>query len=448
MTVILLVQEIRKFLQFLILISLAILLMRCSNQSEGSKQTNDELIPAVEAVQARYGSLPLTERLTGVIKALNQIEIYPELNAVVVNVYVKDGDYVKQGQLLVQLRDKEFYERLKQAKASHQIAVAQAKQAQARLTEMQANLNRTRSLAENGLISMEELESIQTRTIAAEADLELANARVAQAQANIDERQETLSQTSIRAPISGSVGNRNAEVGMLVNSNTRLFTLGQLDNLKVEVILTDLMLNYIEVGQRAEIYLPNLSATSLTAPLSRISPFLHPVTHSTEAEIDLANPDGKLMPGMFVPVDVYYGESQQATLVPLSALYENPATGETGVYVSQESLKREPVSKINTSLGAGLSDPISFKFVPVDIIARGRMKVAITGVEPSSWVVSLGQDLLGGVSNRARVRTVNWDWVNKLQNLQRQDLLEEIMHKQQAVAQDTQMIELQDTKKQ
>ncbi|NIP41305.1 MAG: efflux RND transporter periplasmic adaptor subunit, partial [candidate division Zixibacteria bacterium] len=67
----------------------------------------------------------------------------------------------------------------------------------------------------------------------------------------IDERKEALSRTVVRAPVDGTVGNRNAEVGMLVTPNTRLFTLGQMDTVRVEVVLTDRMLAYIEEGQRA-----------------------------------------------------------------------------------------------------------------------------------------------------------------------------------------------------
>lgn len=66
-------------------------------------------------------------------------------------------------------------------------------------------------------------------------------ARVNQARAIVDRRKEELSRTVIRAPVDGSVGNRNAEVGMLVSPNTRIFTLGQLDSVRVEIVLTDRM---------------------------------------------------------------------------------------------------------------------------------------------------------------------------------------------------------------
>ena len=76
------------------------------------------------------------------------------------------------------------------------------------------------------------------------------------------EQEENLSQTTIRAPVAGSVGDRNAEVGMLVDSSTRLFTLGQLDNVYVQVVITDKMLASIEEGQPADVF----STSSSTGP--------------------------------------------------------------------------------------------------------------------------------------------------------------------------------------
>ena len=411
--------------------------LSCSGQSGSSDNLPGQIIPAVEAVQARYGSLPLTQRLSGIVEARNQIAIYPEVSAVIVEVYVKNGDMVKKGDPLVRLRDKEFQERLKQATAGYQIAVAQLKQAEARLNEIQSELKRIETLAEKGLTSSSELEVTQTRAISAEADVALAKARVDQEKATVEERNETLSQTLIRSPITGSVGNRNAEVGMLVTGSTRLFTLGQLENVRVKVVLTDRMLNYIKEGQRVEIVNEHSPTGILEAQLSRISPFLNPVSHSTEAEIDLANPDRALKSGMFVTVDVFYGESEQATLVPLSALYENPNSGVTGIYVTEATFDRELVASGQTDQTMALSDPVDFQFVPVEVVAKGRMEAGIRGADEGKWVITLGQNLLGGEEGKARVRPVKRLWVEKLQLLQREDLMEGLVKKQREVASDT-----------
>lgn len=212
---------------------------------------------------------------------------------------------------------------------------------------------------------------------------------------------------------------------MLATPGTRLFTLGQLDTVRVQVVLTDRMLSYIEAGQRVEV---STEGETISAPLSRISPFLHPVTHSTEAEIDMANPNGHLKPGMFVTVDVYYGESEEATLVPLSALYEHPATGVLGVYVTQAALDGALVAEPGPE-HAAQADPVPVEFVPTEVIAQGRLEAAIADVAPDTWVVTLGQNLLGGDSVVARVRPVKWEWVERLQRLQREDLMRDVIER-------------------
>ncbi len=412
------------------------LLINASCSSEAQENRSNQLVPAVEAVQARYGALPLSERFSGIVKAKNQVGIYPEVEAPITKVHAVNGDVVAKGDPLVTLRDRELQERLKQAKADYQIAVAQARQAEARLKEVTNELNRTRRLAEQQLASDAELEAIETKAASAEADYELAQARVDQAQATVDERQEALSRTVVRAPVAGSIGNRNAEIGMLVNSNTQLFTLGKLDTVTVEIVLTDRMLRYIETGMRCDIA-AGFGGAMLSAPLTRISPFLHPITHSTEAEIDLPNPDRVLKSGMFVSVDIYYGESEQATLVPLSALYENPATGETGVYAAPAASLSTMHTAVEPGVKPELTDAVNFRFIAVDVVAEGRMSAGVTGVKPEDWVITIGQDLIGADSGAARVRTVDWNWVEKLQTMQREDLLEDIMKKQQSESADS-----------
>lgn len=426
----LLLSKIQIFVVIIVLQMNVFLFLSCSGKSDAGENNKGMITPAVEAVQSRTGSLPLTQRLSGIVEAKNQIEIYPEISAIITDVFVKNGDFVKKGDALLKLRDKEFSERLKQANAGYQIALAQLKQAKARMNEINNELARTQKLADQGLTSTTDLETVQTRAISAEADVNLAEARLEQAQATVEERNESLAQTTIKAPISGTIGNRDAETGMLVSTNRRLFTLGQLEQVRVKVILTDRMLNYISEGQRAEIANVNSADGIMTASLSRISPFLNPVTHSTEAEIDMQNPDGDLKPGMFVTVDIFYGESENATLIPLSALYENPLNGLTGVYVTDATFNSEKIVSKGGEKSVGLSDAVDFEFVPVNIIAKGRMEAGVNGIEENKWVVTIGQNLLGGENGSARVRPVKWAWVEKLQHLQRENLMENLIKNQ------------------
>jgi RND family efflux transporter MFP subunit len=409
-----------------LLLSIPILFICSCERGDSRESGQGRLLPSVEAVQARHGALPLSHRFSGVVTARNQVDVHPEISAVITEVLVEDGATVRRGEPLVRLQDSEFRQRLVQARANHKIVLAQLKQSEVRMREASRDLERLLPLGETELASRAELETAQARVESAGADVELAQARVEQSMAAIEELEGDLAKTVVEAPLDGRVGNRNAEVGMLAGSGTRLFTLGQMDSVRVEIVLTDRMLAYIEEGQRAEV---STGGSTTSSPLARISPFLNPVTHSTEAGIDLANPDGRFKPGMFVSVDVFYGETEEATLVPLSALYEHPATGVMGVYVTRESLEREPVDDPGTPRSTPLTDPVSFEFVPAEVLAQGRMEAAVGGVERGEWVVSLGQNLLGGETAEARVRPVEWERVQRLQQLQREDLMQEVIER-------------------
>lgn len=417
------------YLSLLPVLFLVIFFSGCN--SETNQERTSAVIPAVEVVQAQFGGLPLEERLNGIVRAANQVDIYPRITAPIEEVYVQNGDQVHQGAALIRLRDTEYRERLRQAEASLRINMAQRRQAQAALGEIESQLRRERILASRELSSEMEIEQLEARLESAEASVELANAQVEQARSTVDEMTEALEQTVIRAPVNGTVGQRNAEIGMQVNGNTRLFTIGDLTESKITINLTERMLGYIRTGQTVRIFSENIPDTAFIAQLSRISPFLGIGSFSTEAEIDIDNPDGLLMPGMFVTVDVLYGESEQTTIIPLSAIYRHPQTGETGVYVASSfGMESEAIQELESNGGNGrLSNPTDVAFQPVDVIARGRDAAGVEGIRSGDWVVTIGHNLLvrdaGGM---ARVRPASWQSIMEIQRLQPQDLLREIMN--------------------
>ncbi len=401
----------------------------------------EAVIPAVEVVRAQYGSLPLEERLSGTVEAENQVIIYPEISAPIVRVVAQNGDYVEAGAPLVYLRDTQFREQVRQAEAALRIAEAQAREAEAALRELEARLDRTRQLAERQFQSTQTLESLQAQVDAAGASYDQALGRVAQAEATLEEAREALRRTVVRAPISGLVGQRNAEVGMRVDPGTRLFTQGNFDRVRVRVAITDAMIGRIEVGQTALISAESFpDGHVVQAAVSRISPFLEAGSFSAEAEIDVPNEEGLLRPGMFVQVDVLYGESQQATLVPMSALYEDPNSGALGVFVATSiglEIDIEEPETYDADNPPPLTEPTPMTFREVQVLARGRDMAGIAGVEPGAWVVTVGQNLLGnrtGGRVEARVRATPWSRVLALQRFQDQDLLRQFMEKQQRLS--------------
>src|SRR5690606_23385366 len=289
------------------------------------------------------------------------------------------------GDPLVMLESQEYDRQLEQARASFRAAEASLKQAQANYRELEAEYQRTKMLADEGLASEFEVVTLEAQMASAEAAIELAEARLEESEAMISEREEVLSKTIVRAPITGTVGQRNAEIGMQVSSSTRLFTIGNLRQVTVRVVLTGEMLTVIRIGQPVRIYVGSdeTSQQVLEGTVSRISPFLNTATRSTVAEVRVRNTRDALRPGMYVAVDILYGESQQATLIPTSALFTDPETGREGVYVvnSKGADLVEP-EEINIENTPQISDPLSVEFRTVEIVAEGRMQLGVMGIEP------------------------------------------------------------------
>lgn len=396
-------------------------------------------IPSVEVIQARYGALPLVERMTGLVRAANQVTIYPEITAPVVRVAAQNGDYVRRGDPLVYLNNKQFSDQLRQIEAALQIANADARRTEASLNEVRTRYDRIKQLADKQLQSAQELEALQAQLAIAEATHEQSIARIAQAEANVAEQEETLRKTVVRAPVSGYVGMKNSEVGMRVDPSTALYTIGNFSEVLVEISVTDDMISNIKQGDPVQVVLEGENAAPINATLTRISPFLEAGSYSATAEIEINNEEGLLRPGMFVAVDVFYGESTQATLIPESALYENPVSGILGVYVAPSLKSETPVEEpesYDRENPAPLTEPTPMNFKQVEVLARGRGVAGVTGIELGDWVITVGQNLIRNIDGegQARARPVSWDRVATLQEMQDQDLLIQFMDKQQRLA--------------
>jgi RND family efflux transporter MFP subunit len=409
----------------LVLVALA----ACGSSGDRRKEQGDvtsAAAPPVEALQARSGSLPLEERLSGVVKARNQVAVRPEIAAPVVAVLVESGEAVRQGQPLVRLDDTTVRQQLRQSEASLRLSEAAALEARAEVAAVRALVTRNRTLAAQELIPALELETQEARLAAVEAAAAQAVARVEEARATVEERRAALARTTVRSPVTGHVGQRQVEVGMQVDPGTVLFLVGDLEALRVEVSLTERMLAYLAVGQTALLTAPG-GAAPLRAEISRISPFLQVGSFSTIGEIDLEGPEvARLRPGMFVRVDILYGETEEATLVPASALWDDPRTGVDGIFV----VEGLPADLTELSEAAF---PVELR--PVEVLAEGREAVGVGGVAPGEWVVTVGQHLLAADDvTSARVRATSWERVLALQGLQQEDLLRGFLDRQQQLA--------------
>lgn len=408
------------------LFSAAIIVVGCSNNGNDNFSGRGNNAPTVEIVRSQIGSLPLEERLTGVVRAQNQTGIYPEIAGRITEVYVQNGERVEEGQPLAKIRDNEFREQRNQAQSDLDVAEAQVRQARASLSRIESRLSRVETLSERDMETQLELETMRADKEEAEANLDLAKAQKRRAESQLQDSEYALENTVIEAPYAGVVGGREVEVGQRVDTGTQIFEIGDLDNMKVTVTLTERMTGYIQTGQSSLITAPALTDSTIEAEVTRISPFLNPVSHTTRAEIEVPNPGNLLRPGMFVSVDIMYGETEQATLVPNAAIFTKPAEGVRGVYVAEgigTELDLESDDAAEDDEGNPIFGPVPVEFVPVEVIGEGRAISGISGISEGQYVVTLGQNMLADRgSEEARVREAKWDDILDKQQLESRDI--------------------------
>lgn len=420
-------------------------LFACSeggSEGQGSfpQMQEDSTIPAVEVVEAQQGSLPLSEDLSGVIRAENEVVIQSEISGRVEEVFVENGDSVNQGDKLIRMEDDQLQAQVRQAEANLRSAEASVKQSESSLRELEAQLERNENLAEDNpdAISELELETLRAQVAGARADLERAKAEKDSAEATLEERRNDLENTLVRAPVKGVVGRRNVEVGMQINSSRELFIIGDISRARVHVVLTERMLKDIEVGQRAIVRPDAIEGAEWEATVDRISPFLEDQSFATQAELELEQTDPRLRSGMYANVSILYGESQEATIVPNAVLDEDPATGRTGVFVSEE-LSPEHFENLaggeEDSSAPLLTEPVPFEYREITIVARGRATSGIEGIEPGDFVIGVGQGLLSRDAepeeNRARAHLMSRDRLLEYQRLREEDLVDQFLERQQ-----------------
>jgi multidrug efflux pump subunit AcrA (membrane-fusion protein) len=225
---------------------------------------------------------------------------------------------------------------------------------------------------------------------------------------------------------------------MVVDRESTLFLLGDFRDLVVEIPLTQGMLQRVAEETPVEIEARDSKVETVMAAVSRISPFLEEASFSTTAEIDVPGHGSGLRPGMFVTVRVLYGASRRATLVPASAVWEEPTSGDRLVFVVEES---DGLAEPETAPGDVPDRARRVSLRPVEILAEGRGQVGLEGVAPGEWVITLGQHLVHRMAQAvpdqqptARVRPTSWERVIGLQQLQREDLLERFLAKQRQLA--------------
>ena len=281
-------------------------------------------VPSATSPEAQTGNKSrkfATVVVPATIQAFFVADLYAKDSGYVSKVSADIGDHVKQGQVLAVIDDPELRAQfakglaaVQQAKATLEVAKRQLAAMQADLALQQATLRRQKALFAGKAATAQSLDEAQAKEGVSKANLETGKAKIALAEANIEaakaetERLRALLQYDlIVAPFDGVVTRRLVNPGDLVQSATSsrsrpLFTCQALDRVRVLADVPEASAGAVRPGLAAEVKLYGETGVSVHGTVSRIASALNPATRTMRVEIDLPNPQERLLPGMYAQV--------------------------------------------------------------------------------------------------------------------------------------------------
>lgn len=275
------------------------LLASCSSSSssKATEEQSADTIRLVEVAPAEMRALSLSEEFTAQLEA-----------KVVNNITAQAGGRLKQ--LLVKVGD-----RVGAGQAVARMEATQASQAQIQLADAKTNFARMDELYKVGGVSKAQWE--QAKSAVDQAKLAYGNA---------------AENTVLRSPISGFVTAKNYDNGDMTSPQLPVVVIQQIAPVKAVIGVSEQYYSYLKKGAAATLSVDALGEETFSGVVTNIFPTLDPVTHTVSTEIEVANKDLKLRPGMYARVHLDFG-TKEALTVPDKAIVRQAGSGARYVYV-------------------------------------------------------------------------------------------------------------------
>ena len=275
------------------------LLASCSSSSssKATEEQSADTVRLVEVAPAEMRALSLSEEFTAQLEA-----------KVVNNITAQAGGRLKQ--LLVKVGD-----RVGAGQAVARMEATQAAQAQIQLADAKTNFARMDELYKVGGVSKAQWE--QAKSAVDQAKLAYGNA---------------AENTVLRSPISGFVTAKNYDNGDMTSPQLPVVVIQQIAPVKAVIGVSEQYYSYLKKGAAATLSVDALGEETFSGIVTNIFPTLDPVTHTVSTEIEIANKDLKLRPGMYARVHLDFG-TKEALTVPDKAIVRQAGSGARYVYV-------------------------------------------------------------------------------------------------------------------
>jgi len=288
----------------------------------------------------------------GNVRAFRGVELSTEIGGLVLTVPIKSGQDVKEGELLIKLNDASDVAQLKSLKAMADLAK---------------------------VINERDRQQLAIQAISKNVfDTSAADAKSKQAQ--VESQIALVAKKNLKAPFSGRVGIVAINPGQYVNPGDKLLTLQTLDPIFVDFNLPQSNAEQIQVGQDVVVTTDAFKDASFTGKITAVSPKVDTNTRNIQVEAQIANPDKKILPGMFANVNINLGDQVKLLTLPQTAVTYNPY-GST-VFIAKPTGKKDKQG--NPALEA------QQVFVTTGT-TRGDQVAILKGVEEGVTVVTSGQ---------------------------------------------------------
>jgi RND family efflux transporter MFP subunit len=295
-------------------------------EARGEVPKGETGVPRVEVISPK----PLTSdkplELPGTVRALEETQIFARVTGYVRTWNVDIGDKVKAGQVLAEIDAPDLASQLSQARAQAAAAQAAVKQAIAQRDYSKSTSSRYTTLADQQLVAQAQVEETQARAKTDEANLSSAQSNVAAQEANVRRLTELEGFTRVIAPFAGTVTQRAIERGALVRdgqSGTPLFTIVATDPVRVFIDVPQSVATTIQPGAAATITVREFPGRTFAGKVTRSAGALDPQLHTMTTEVQIPNPDGTLLPGMYVQAQLTFPAPRDLLVIPATALYSD-----------------------------------------------------------------------------------------------------------------------------
>ena len=213
---------------------------------------------AVETATAVVRPVTQTVTASGRVQPETEVKISPDVSGEIIELPVREGDRVSQGQLLARIQPDFYAAQVEQAQANVSQSRANMAQRRADLISAELEFNRQRELFERNVISQSDLERAESQYEVAKAGLEAAEYAVESAEARLREGREQLGKTAIYAPMNGTVSQLNVEMGERVvgtsqMAGTEMMRIARLDQMELEVDVNENDVVNVSLGDSARI---------------------------------------------------------------------------------------------------------------------------------------------------------------------------------------------------